>query len=163
MSSAFPSTAAAVLVVDDENETATLLRDLLNKRGYRADAVMSGTACLEYLRDNPVDVVVADVQMPGMSGIELCEHLYVRYPDVATIVLTGYGRLDTAIAAIRAGAYDFLTKPTTGDALRDRDRSRARALHAPARGQAAGVGAAVRRADRGPARRERGDPPSCRR
>ncbi|HWU91490.1 MAG TPA: response regulator, partial [Kofleriaceae bacterium] len=95
MSSATLHSAAAVLVVDDESETASLLRDLLVKRGYRADAVTSGAACLEYLRDNPVDVVVADVQMPGMSGIQLCEHLYVRFPDVAPIVLTGYGRLDT--------------------------------------------------------------------
>jgi two-component system response regulator HydG len=117
MSTASSHPAAAVLVVDDENETATLLRDVLVKRGYRADCVGSGAACLEYLRDNPVDVVVADFQMPGMSGIQLCEHLYVRFPDVAPIVLTGYGRLDTAIAAIRAGAYDFLTKPATGDAL----------------------------------------------
>jgi two-component system response regulator HydG len=116
MSAAAP-TAATVLVVDDEDETAHLLRDVLCRRGYRAESVSSGAACLDHLRNHPVDVVVIDVQMPGMSGIELCEQLYVRFPDVAPIVLTGYGRLDTAIAAIRAGAYDFLTKPASGEAL----------------------------------------------
>ncbi|MGN6110980.1 MAG: sigma-54-dependent transcriptional regulator [Kofleriaceae bacterium] len=108
---------ATVLVVDDEEDTALLLRDLLRKRGYVAEAVTSGAQCLEYLRNNQVDVVVTDIQMPGMTGIELCEHLYVRFPDIAPIVLTGYGRLDTAIAAIRAGAYDFLTKPVTGESM----------------------------------------------
>src|SRR5689334_2585291 len=121
-SAEFPMTTAAplvarLLVVDDEDETAQLLRDVLTRRGYRAESVSSGAACLDYLRNHPVDVVVIDVQMPGMSGIELCEQLYVRFPDVAPIVLTGYGRLDTAVAAIRAGAYDFLTKPATGDVL----------------------------------------------
>ena len=116
MSTAAPL-GARLLVVDDEDETAQLLRDVLTRRGFRAESVSSGAACLDYLRNHPVDVVVIDVQMPGMSGIELCEQLYVRFPDVAPIVLTGYGRLDTAIAAIRAGAYDFLTKPATGDVL----------------------------------------------
>src|SRR5262245_32922276 len=108
---------ATILVVDDEEDTATLLCDVLRRRGYNVEAVHSGAACLDYLRDGPVDVVVTDVQMPGMSGIELCEQLYVRYPDVAPIVLPGYGGVDNAISAIRAGAYDFLTKPVTGDTL----------------------------------------------
>jgi DNA-binding NtrC family response regulator len=108
---------ATVLVVDDEEDTAVLLCDVLRKRGYTTDCVYSAAQCLDYLREGPVDVIVTDVQMPGMSGIELCEQLYVRYPDCAPIVLTGYGRLDTAIAAIRAGAYDFLTKPATGETL----------------------------------------------
>src|SRR5215203_1720446 len=106
--SATAPTPARVLVVDDEDDTAHLLRDVLSRRGYRTESVSSAAACLDYLRNHPVEVVVLDIQMPGMSGIELCEQLYVRFPDIAPIVLTGYGRLDTAIAAIRAGAYDFL-------------------------------------------------------
>jgi two-component system response regulator HydG len=62
-------------------------------------------------------VVVTDVQMTGMSGIELCQELRQRYPDLLPLVLTGQGGLDTAIAAIRAGAYDFITKPVKVDAL----------------------------------------------
>ena len=108
---------AQILIVDDEEDTALLLRDILRNRGYHVEAVFSGAACLEHLKRAPVDVVISDVQMPGMTGIELCEQLYDRYPDCAPIVLTGYGRLDTAIAALRAGAWDFLTKPAKGEVL----------------------------------------------
>jgi len=108
---------ARILIVDDEEDTADLLTSILRKRGFTVDAVSSAAECLAYLRHDPVDVVISDVQMPGMSGIELCEQLYRRFPDIAPIVLTGYGRLDTAIAAMRAGAWDFLTKPATGDVL----------------------------------------------
>ncbi|MBA3393065.1 MAG: sigma-54-dependent Fis family transcriptional regulator [Deltaproteobacteria bacterium] len=108
---------ARILVVDDEEDTALLLRDVLRKRGFTVDAAYSGPQALEYLRRQPVDVVVTDVQMPQMTGIELCAQLYERYPDCAPIVLTGYGRLDVAISAMRAGAYDFINKPVKADAL----------------------------------------------
>ena len=108
---------ARVLVVDDEEDTALLLRDVLRKRGYACEAVLSGAAALEHLRRDRVDVVVTDVQMPGMTGIELCQQLFARYPDIAPLVLTGYGRLDVAVAAMRAGAYDFITKPVKADTL----------------------------------------------
>jgi len=106
-----------ILIVDDDEDTAILLRDSLRKRGFPVDAVNSAQQCLEYLRTDPADVVVTDVQMTGMSGIELCQELRQRYPDLLPLVLTGQGGLDTAIAAIRAGAYDFITKPVKVDAL----------------------------------------------
>ncbi len=112
-----PRADARILIVDDEEDTALLLRDVLRKRGYHVEALYSAAECLEYMRRDPADVVISDIQMPSMSGIELCEQLYQRYPDCAPIVLTGYGRLDTAIAALRAGAWDFLTKPASGDIL----------------------------------------------
>ncbi len=106
-----------ILIVDDDDDTAVLLRDSLRKRGFDVDAVNSAQQCLEHLRTDPADVVVTDVQMTGMSGIELCQELRQRYPDLLPIVLTGQGGLETAIAAIRAGAYDFITKPVKVDAL----------------------------------------------
>jgi two-component system response regulator HydG len=106
-----------ILIVDDDDDTAILLRDSLRKRGFAVDAVNSAQQCLEHLRTDPADVVVTDVQMSGMSGIELCQELRQRYPDLLPLVLTGQGGLDTAIAAIRAGAYDFITKPVKVDAL----------------------------------------------
>ena len=115
MSNARPD--ARILIVDDEEDTALLLRDALRRRGWAVDAVLSGADCLSYMRRDPVDVVVTDVQMPGMSGIEVCDQLYRRYPDCAPIVLTGYGQLDTAIAALRVGAWDFLTKPVKTEVL----------------------------------------------
>jgi len=106
-----------ILIVDDDDDTATLLRDSLRKRGFDVDAVNSAPQCLEHLRTDPADVVVTDVQMSGMSGIELCQELRQRHPDLLPLVLTGQGGLETAIAAIRAGAYDFITKPVKVDAL----------------------------------------------
>ena len=106
-----------ILVVDDDVDTATLLRDVLRRRGFEAIEVHSAAECLERLRSRPVDIVVTDVQMPGMSGIELCQELRDHHPDVLAIVVTGLGVLDTAIGAIRAGAYDFIIKPVKADAL----------------------------------------------
>jgi len=106
-----------ILVVDDEVETADLLRDLLRKRGFDAAAVTSGAQCLEHLRTHTVDIVITDVQMPGMSGIELCGTLRERHPDLLPIVITGQSDFETAISAIRAGAYDFITKPVKIDAV----------------------------------------------
>ncbi len=100
-----------ILVIDDEEDTATLLCELLQRRGHRAVALLSGSRCLEYLRSGRADVVVTDIQMPGMTGIELCRELHLRHPDLLSIVVTGVADLQHADAAIRAGAYDFITKP----------------------------------------------------
>jgi DNA-binding NtrC family response regulator len=107
----------SLLIIDDDDDTAVLLRDSLRKRGLAVDSVSSAQHALDLLRTAPVDVVVTDVQMDGMSGIELCELLRERHPDLLSIVMTGQGGLDIAIAAIRAGAYDFITKPVKLDAL----------------------------------------------
>jgi DNA-binding NtrC family response regulator len=106
-----------ILIVDDNDDAAELLRDLLRKRGYDASAVSSGQQCLDHVRAHPTDVVVTDVEMPGMSGIDLCTTLRDRNPDLLPIVITGHTDFDTAVAAIRAGAYDFITKPVKIDAV----------------------------------------------
>ena len=100
-----------ILVVDDDEDAAALLRDLLRGSGLDVTAVSSGRQCLEQLRGHPADVVVTDVQMPGMSGTELCATLRERHPDLLPIVVTGQSDPETAIAALRAGAFDFITKP----------------------------------------------------
>src|SRR5262249_47688266 len=131
----------SILIVDDEDDTAVLLRDSLRKRGFDVDSVNSAQQALEHLRTEPVDVVVTDVQMAGITGIELCQELRQRYPDLLPIVLTGQGGLETAIAAIRAGAYDFIThQAVEGRPLRVARRSSTGAPVAPARGQAPALG-----------------------
>jgi len=112
-SNAMPS----VLLVDDDEDTRTLISEGLSRRGFKVDAVASAAECLEWVRDRDVDVVVTDVQMPGMSGVELCEQLRLRHPHLLPIVLTGLATYDTAIAAVRSGAYDYLAKPVKMDAL----------------------------------------------
>ena len=106
-----------ILIVEDDADTAELLRDGVRKHGFDASAVPSAQAALDHLAVRSADVVVTDVQMDGMSGIELCQEIRQRYPDALSIVVTGQGSLDTAIGAIRAGAYDFITKPVKLDAL----------------------------------------------
>ena len=106
-----------ILVVDDDRDTAEVLREGLGKRGFSADAAVSAEDALVRLRESEYDVVVTDVQLGALSGIELCQRVAESRPDVPVIVVTGFGSMETAIAAIRAGAYDFITKPIAMDAL----------------------------------------------
>ncbi len=101
----------SILIVDDEVDAADLLCDALRARGFRSEAVNSGLACLERLRTYDADVVLVDVGMPGMPGLELCATLREQHPDLLPVVVTGHGDVDTAIAAMRAGAFDFIAKP----------------------------------------------------
>jgi two-component system response regulator AtoC len=107
----------SVLIVDDDNDIAMLLCDGLRRRGFSAETASSAHACLERVRVGAFDVVVTDVQMPGTSGVELCAVLHDRHPDLLPIVFTGAGDLEIAVAAIRAGAFDFITKPVKCDVL----------------------------------------------
>jgi DNA-binding NtrC family response regulator len=107
----------SVLVVDDEVDTAQLLRDGLRRRGLSVNSVHSASACLDRLATDVVDVVVTDIYMTDMTGLELCSEIRQRYPDVLPIVITGQSTLENAIGAIRAGAYDFILKPIKLDTL----------------------------------------------
>jgi two-component system response regulator HydG len=107
----------SILLVDDDEDARSLLGEGLRRRGFNAHEVESGQACLDWVRDHNIDVVITDVQMPGLTGVKLAELLTVRHPNVLTLVLTGYSTLDTAISAVRGGAYDYLTKPIKLDAL----------------------------------------------
>ena len=99
-----------VLVVDDDREMCELLRTQLARRGFDVQAHSSADEALAALGAD-LDAVVTDVRMRGLDGIELCQRLRSDRPDVPVLVITAFGSLDTAVAAIRAGAYDFLAKP----------------------------------------------------
>jgi two-component system, NtrC family, response regulator AtoC len=107
----------AVLLVDDDEDARSLLSEGLQRRGFHVAAVSSASACLDWMGDHDIDVVVTDLEMPGTSGVELCEILTQRHPNVLTLLLTGAGSLDAAIASVRAGAYDYLTKPVKADVV----------------------------------------------
>jgi two-component system response regulator HydG len=108
---------ASVLVVDDDAALCALLETGLARRGFATACATSGDAALDRLRELPFEAIVTDLQMRGMHGLELCERIVANRPDVPVIVITAFGSLETAIAAIRAGAYDFITKPLEVDAL----------------------------------------------
>ncbi|HEY1957013.1 MAG TPA: sigma-54 dependent transcriptional regulator [Polyangiaceae bacterium] len=106
-----------VLIVDDEREMGTMLRDGLRGRGYDASCCGSSDVAFAEVMDARADVVITDIRMPNMNGIELCDRIVANRPDVPVAVMTAFGDLQTAIATIRAGAFDFLAKPFDIDDL----------------------------------------------
>ena len=106
-----------VLIVDDDESMCEVLVERLNNRDYQGGYSVRGDEALHLLEEQPFDVVVTDLNMPGMSGIEFCERIVDSRPQLPVIVITAFGSLETAVAAIRAGAYDFLTKPLDIDEL----------------------------------------------
>ena len=106
-----------VLVVDDQADTRDLLRDGLARRGYVVEVAETADEVLAMLTSRAFDVVVTDMRLDGMSGIELCARVERGWPDVPVMLLTGFGSLDAAVAAMRAGAFDFIQKPVDFDAL----------------------------------------------
>jgi two-component system, NtrC family, response regulator AtoC len=104
------SMGGRILMVDDDRDGSSMLAGALRARGFVVETVASGVAAIARLADGRVDVVLAHLRMTGMSGVELCAVLRDEYPDVLTIVVTGSDKLDGAIAAIRAGAYDYVTR-----------------------------------------------------
>ena len=106
-----------VLVVDDDAGMRDMLRDDLGERGYGVTVCGDAAEALEQLATAEVDAIVTDLNMPKMNGVELCERIVANRPDVPVIVITAFGSLETAVSAIRAGAYDFITKPLELDAL----------------------------------------------
>ena len=100
-----------ILIVDDDEDLRTLIREGLRRRGLDVEVVDCARACLQRLDETPFDVVVTDVEMPGMSGIELCRVLSRRIPAPMSIVVTNLPSLTTTAAALANGAFEFLSKP----------------------------------------------------
>jgi two-component system response regulator HydG len=105
------------LIVDDEPAECELVRDALNHAGFDAQSVQNPAAALELLSTRPFDVVLTDLNMPGMNGTELCRRIVEAVPHVPVVLVTAFGSIDSAVDAMRAGAYDFLTKPFDVDSV----------------------------------------------
>ncbi|MBF0515317.1 MAG: response regulator [Desulfovibrionaceae bacterium] len=100
-----------LLLVDDEEAILDTLRKRLTRRGYGVLTANSGAAALDELQENPVDVAVLDVKMPGMDGIELLALIKQRHPRVEVIMLTGHANVEAAMRGMELGAFDYLMKP----------------------------------------------------
>ena len=106
-----------VLLVDDEESYVETLKKRLTRRGLTVFAAGGGEAALEILAANPVDVVLLDVKMPGMDGMEALSRIKQAHPDVEVIMLTGHANVDVAIRGMEQGAFDYLMKPAEMDDL----------------------------------------------
>ncbi len=104
---------AHLLVVDDDREIRSVLTRFLNLLGYRAHGAASGPQALKMMERTRYDVAVVDIRMEGMDGVELMHRMRQMRPDLAIIVLTGYGTLDNAVAAVKEHAADYLHKPVS--------------------------------------------------
>jgi two-component system response regulator HydG len=107
----------AILVADDDAETCEVTEAGLSQRGYRVTWRLSPEGALELLDQEDYAVLLADIHMEGMNGLDLCRAALAKRPDLVVVVMTGFGTLDHAVGAMRAGAYDFVTKPVSMDAL----------------------------------------------
>ncbi len=101
----------SILVVDDEPSIRFFLEEALKADGHEVTAVSSGAAALEAFATTHYDLMLLDLQMPGMNGIEVLKVVSERHPDTPIIILTAHASLDTAVEALRSGAHDYLFKP----------------------------------------------------
>lgn len=107
----------SLLVVDDEKNIREGLGKALELDGHKIFLAANGSEALEIINSNEIDLVITDLKMPGLSGEELLRQISSSYPTIQVIILTGHGTIETAVNAMRDGAYDFLTKPVNLDRL----------------------------------------------
>jgi len=106
-----------LLLVDDEDSFRLPLFKRLTKRGFVVEQAADGSQCLTLLGEKKIDVVVMDVKMPGMNGIEVLQKIKSRHPDIEVILLTGHATTASGVEGIKSGAFDYLTKPVELDQL----------------------------------------------
>jgi len=116
MSPAAPA-LGRVLVVDDERQQREILQMILESEGYAATTAANGSQALELLRAGAFDLVLTDLKMPGMNGIVLLQELQRAAPGSCVILMTAHGSIDTAVDAMKKGAFDYLTKPLEREQL----------------------------------------------
>jgi DNA-binding NtrC family response regulator len=109
--------SSRVLLVDDEAIFTKNMAKLLKFRGYEVTAVSSGDAAIHELEQSHFDVIVLDLKMPGMDGITTLKEIMKLGLFTETLILTGHGSIDSALEAMKLGAYDYLTKPCEIDEL----------------------------------------------
>ena len=106
-----------ILVVDDEDIVRTSCSRTLSPEGYDVRLAKNGAEGLKMASEERFDLVLTDLKMPDMDGIEVLRIIKEQWPETAVIIVTGYQTVDTAVKAIKLGAYDYIEKPFTPDAL----------------------------------------------
>src|SRR5437868_7075721 len=116
----------SILVVDDEKSQREILEMILAGEGYDVTTASSGEAALKFVADRRFDLVLSDLKMTGMSGLDLLKELSAHDPSIMVILLTAHGTVDSAVDALRLGAFDYLQKPYDREKLLE---TVSRALH----------------------------------
>jgi DNA-binding NtrC family response regulator len=113
-------TTSTIMIVDDEEDFVEMLGLRLKEIGENVVAAYSGGECMNALEIQDIDVVILDVKMPGMDGIEVLQAIKKLHPLVEVIMLTGHGTIEIALQGMKMGAFDFLFKPADFDELTDK-------------------------------------------
>ena len=108
----------SILIVDDEEVMRNLLCDILTDAGYKVEAVSCGDEAIEKVQQGKFSIVVTDLKMPGMNGIEVIKGLRAINSGICVIVITAYPSIESVIEAMREGAYDYIIKPFNIEELR---------------------------------------------
>ena len=112
------ATGFSILIVEDEDTTRELCRDIAAEMGLEVHTASTTNEALELLEESPIDIVVTDLKVPQLGGLELLKRISSSHPNTSVMVLTQYGSIETAVAATRLGARDYVTKPFHVDELR---------------------------------------------
>jgi DNA-binding NtrC family response regulator len=107
-----------ILIVDDDNTVADVLKDLLSDEGRSVYVCYDGSVAIESIQKYSYDLIIADLVMPGVGGLEVLKFAKKSNPDAIVIIITGYASLETAIMAIKEGAYDYIRKPCKLEEIR---------------------------------------------
>ncbi|MBU2055846.1 MAG: sigma-54 dependent transcriptional regulator [Proteobacteria bacterium] len=111
-----------LLVVDDEEVIREGMRRILSAEGYHVDTSASGRTAVEKIQEQDFDVVITDLKMPGMDGMEVLKTIKILQPEVPVVIITGYSTVDTAVEAMKNGAFDYIAKPFTSELIIDKVR-----------------------------------------
>jgi DNA-binding NtrC family response regulator len=106
-----------ILVIDDETIIHESCARILREQGYEVDSAMNGQEALQKLQERRYNLVLSDIKMPGMDGVQTLELMKRHAPDITVIMFTGFASVDTARATMKLGAFDYLPKPFTTDEL----------------------------------------------
>ncbi len=112
------SSRANILIIDDEETMRDSCRQTLSRDGHRVEAAENGSKGLAFLEAESFDLVILDLKMPGLSGMDVLRRIKEDDPEAVVIVITGYATIESAVEAMKSGAYDFIPKPFTPDSLR---------------------------------------------
>ncbi|MCX6165023.1 MAG: response regulator, partial [Ignavibacteriae bacterium] len=109
-----------ILVVDDESTICDSVKKILSRKGYSVENTLNATDAIEKMKKEKYDILITDLMMPKISGMELIELVKKYYPEIDVLVITGYATIDTAVQATKLGVLDYIQKPFTPNELTDR-------------------------------------------